>query len=104
MICSEKGYIQKIDAAKLGYCAMRLGAGREYKGQEIDLSAGIMLEKRVGDRIEKGQSLCTIYANNEVKIKEVQSLLVDAIKIDNKQVPKTNLILGVVDHYGFKAT
>lgn len=104
VICSEEGYIQKIDAAKLGYCAMRLGAGREYKGQEIDLSAGIMLEKRVGDRIEKGQSLCAIYANNEMKIKEVQSLLVDAIKIDNKQVPKTNLILGVVDHYGFKAT
>ncbi|WP_235333766.1 hypothetical protein [Pelosinus fermentans] len=33
-----------------------------------------MLKKRVGDRIEKGQSLCTIYANNEAKIKEVQSL------------------------------
>jgi len=67
VICSEEGYIQKIDAAKLGYCTMRLGAGCEYKGQEIDLSAGIMLEKRVGDRIEKGQSLCTIYANMKQK-------------------------------------
>ncbi|SFL81016.1 pyrimidine-nucleoside phosphorylase [Pelosinus propionicus] len=102
VICSEEGYIQKIDAAKLGYCAMRLGAGREYKGQEIDLSAGILLGKRIGDRIEKGQIICTIYANNEAKIKEVHSLLLDAIKINNKPVPKTNLILGVVDHDGFK--
>jgi pyrimidine-nucleoside phosphorylase len=104
VVCTEEGFIQKIDAAQLGYCAMKLGAGREYKGQKIDLSAGIMLEHRVGDFVKKGQLLCTIYGNDEAKIKEVEKLLVTAIKIGNDHVPKTKLILGVIDLHGFKAT
>lgn len=104
VVCAEEGFVQKIDAAQIGYCAMQLGAGREYKGQKIDLSAGIMLEQRVGNFVKKGHLLCTIYGNDEVKMKEVQELLMNAIKIGNDHVPKTKLILGVIDIHGFKAT
>lgn len=104
VVCTEDGFVQSIDAAQLGYCAMQLGAGREYKGQKIDLSAGIMLEQRVGNFVKKGHLLCTIYGNDETKMKEVQELLANAIKIGNDHVPKTKLILGVIDLHGFKAT
>ena len=104
VVCAEEGFVQKIDAAQIGYCAMQLGAGREYKGQKIDLSAGIMLEQRVGNFVKKGHLLCTIYGNDELKMKEAQELLMNAIKIGNDQVPKTKLILGVIDIHGFKTT
>ncbi|MDF2634473.1 MAG: pyrimidine-nucleoside phosphorylase [Pelosinus sp.] len=104
VVCTDEGFIQKIDAGQLGYCAMRLGAGREYKGQKIDLSAGIMLEQRVGDFVKKGQLLCTIHGNDETRIKEVQELLANAITIGNDYIPKTKLILGIIDQRGFQAT
>lgn len=104
VVCDKKGFIQKIDAAQLGYCAMRLGAGREYKNQDIDLSAGIVLEKRIGDKIEKDQILGTIYANNAEKIQEVKDLLLNAIQIGDEEIQKTKLILGTIDRSGFHTT
>ncbi|AIF51518.1 pyrimidine-nucleoside phosphorylase [Pelosinus sp. UFO1] len=103
VVSTDRGFVQMVDAAKIGNCAMRLGAGREYKGQKIDLAAGIMLEQRVGDFVEKGQLLCTIYANDERHVKEVQALLLDAIKIGSDKVSKTKLVLGTVDIQGFQA-
>lgn len=59
------GYVTEIVADELGTAAMLLGAGRATKESDIDLAVGLMLNKKVGDRVEKGESLVTIHANKE---------------------------------------
>lgn len=102
VVSSERGFVQKIDAAQIGYAAMRLGAGREYKTQTIDLAAGLILQCRLGDFIEKNQPLATIHVNNEIHLEQASALIVNAIKIGADPTPETNLILGVVDKNGFQ--
>ncbi|MCT8975639.1 pyrimidine-nucleoside phosphorylase [Clostridium sp. CX1] len=61
----ESGYVSNIVADEIGVAAMILGAGRATKEDEIDLAVGLMLRKKVGDKVEKGESLVTIYSNRE---------------------------------------
>lgn len=60
---SKDGYIKRIVALEIGESAMRLGAGRETFDDVIDMSAGILLNKKVGDKVNKGDLLCTVYTN-----------------------------------------
>jgi len=103
IISNNNGFVQDIDARQIGYAAMRLGAGREYKNQLIDLAVGLVLQCRVGDFIKKDQPLAIVYSNDNTHLKEVQSLVSSAIIIGTDQVPKTKLILGIVDKNGFIA-
>ncbi|WP_099222317.1 pyrimidine-nucleoside phosphorylase [Listeria costaricensis] len=61
----KAGYVAEIVADELGIAAMLLGAGRATKEDEIDLAVGLMLHKKVGDPVEAGESLLTIYSNRE---------------------------------------
>lgn len=61
----EAGVVSEIVADKIGVAAMLLGAGRDTKEDEIDLADGLMLRKKVGDKVEKGEPLVTLYANCE---------------------------------------
>ena len=62
---SKPGYIKHIIALEIGESAMRLGAGRETFDDVIDMSAGIVLNKKVGDKVEKGEVLCVVHTNKE---------------------------------------
>ncbi|MCJ8008419.1 pyrimidine-nucleoside phosphorylase [Lederbergia wuyishanensis] len=62
---TESGYISGIVADEIGVAAMLLGAGRATKESEIDLSVGIVLHKKIGDAVEAGESIATIYSNTE---------------------------------------
>jgi len=62
-----EGYIEKIDAYKIAYACKLLGAGREKKTDEIDYSVGIYLNKKHGEFCKKGETLYTIYSNDEEK-------------------------------------
>lgn len=65
-IHSEKdGYVRRIEALEIGESAMRLGAGRETYDDVIDMSAGIVLNKKVGDRVKKGDVLCVVHTNKD---------------------------------------
>lgn len=80
----NKGFISKIHAEAVGIIAMELGAGRATKESEIDLSVGIVLNKKRADRVEEGDLLATIYANSEEKgNKAVEKLLKEIIIVDN---------------------
>ena len=59
----EDGFISEIAADQLGTAAMLLGAGRVTKESSIDLAVGLVLRKKVGDSVQKGESLVTIYSN-----------------------------------------
>ena len=62
---SKAGYIKQIEALRIGENAMRLGAGRETFDDVIDMSAGIVLAKKVGDKVKEGDLLCTAYTNKD---------------------------------------
>lgn len=76
----EAGVVSEIVADEIGVAAMLLGAGRVTKEDEIDLAVGIMLRKKVGDKVEKGEPLVTLYANRE-NVDEVIAKVYDNIRI-----------------------
>jgi thymidine phosphorylase len=61
----RKGYIEEINCLEIGESAMRLGAGRATMDDVIDMSAGIVIAKKVGDYVKKGETLCTIHTNKK---------------------------------------
>ena len=62
---SKEGYVNQIDALGIGTYAMRLGAGRAVMSDVIDYTAGIVLNKKIGDYVNKGEILCYIHTNKE---------------------------------------
>lgn len=84
----EAGVVSEIVADEIGVAAMLLGAGRATKEDEIDLAVGIMLRKKVGDKVEKGEPLVTLYANRE-NVDDVTAKVYDNIRISEKaEAPK----------------
>jgi len=91
-----EGCIASIATDEIGRAALVLGAGRETKTSEIDLSVGIVVHKKIGDRIDKGGVLATIYANDMQKAEEASMILKAAYEISDSDVEKPLLIKGVV--------
>jgi pyrimidine-nucleoside phosphorylase len=58
----QQGYISRLDALEVALTAMKLGAGREKKGDPVDLAVGMVLHKKIGDHVGRGEGLCTIHA------------------------------------------
>ncbi|MFT7821535.1 pyrimidine-nucleoside phosphorylase [Bacillus siamensis] len=84
----EAGVVSEIIADEIGVAAMLLGAGRATKEDEIDLAVGIMLRKKVGDKVEKGEPLVILYANRE-NVDDVTAKVYDNIRISEKaEAPK----------------
>ena len=69
------GVISAMDAEELGIAGMLLGAGRETKDSELDLAAGLILHKKIGDQVEEGETLVTIHSNKEDVQSSVDKIL-----------------------------
>lgn len=96
-IFSEReDYIEHTDAEKIGLASVILGAGREKKGDPIDSSAGIVLKKKTGDRVEKGDTLAIFYTDDESKIEEAKREFFEAFTFDNKKPPAQKLIYRII--------
>ncbi|MCD4644145.1 thymidine phosphorylase [Bacillus mycoides] len=91
----EDGYVSEIVADEIGTAAMLLGAGRATKESEIDLAVGLMLRKKVGDSVKKGDSLVTIYANRE-NVEDVKAKIYENMKIAKDHVDAPTLVHGIV--------
>ncbi|NMH73996.1 pyrimidine-nucleoside phosphorylase [Bacillus sp. RO2] len=76
----EAGVVSEIVADSVGTAAMLLGAGRATKDSEIDLAVGIVLRKKIGDKVEAGESLATIHSNQE-DLTKVKEALYESIKV-----------------------
>ncbi|ANQ64816.1 pyrimidine-nucleoside phosphorylase [Staphylococcus equorum] len=61
----SSGFVTEIVANEMGVASMMLGAGRQTKDDDIDLSVGLVLHKKVGDRVDEGEPLLTIHSNRE---------------------------------------
>ncbi len=78
----RSGFVSEIVADQIGIAAMILGAGRATKDDKIDLAVGIMLGEKVGDKVEKGDTLVTIYSNRE-DVDEVIAKIYENITISD---------------------
>ncbi|MGG3470855.1 pyrimidine-nucleoside phosphorylase [Neobacillus pocheonensis] len=87
----EDGFVAEIVADEVGTAAMLLGAGRATKESVIDLAVGLVLRKKIGDQVKKGESLVTIYSNFE-DVSEVKAKLYENIKISSTKVDAPILI------------
>ncbi|WP_404329172.1 pyrimidine-nucleoside phosphorylase [Mesobacillus maritimus] len=87
----EEGYVSEIVADEIGTAAMLLGAGRATKESEIDLAVGLVLRKKIGDKVEKGESLLTIHSNFE-DVQEVKEILYKNIRLSKELVEAPILI------------
>lgn len=92
----KEGYIKSMNAEEIGKCALILGAGRETKESEIDLSAGIVLNKKVDDKVKKGDVLAYIHGNNRGKVEEVKEKLKNIIDVGNKNKENKKLVYGEI--------
>jgi pyrimidine-nucleoside phosphorylase len=91
----EDGYVSEIIADEVGTAAMILGAGRATKESVIDLAVGLVLRKKIGDQVKKGESLVTIYSNFE-DVKEVKEKLYENIIVSSGKVEAPILIHGEI--------
>lgn len=83
----QDGVVAELVADEIGTAAMLLGAGRATKESEIDLAVGLMLNKKVGDAVKKGDSLVTIHANRD-NVDDVKQKLYESIRIaDHADAP-----------------
>lgn len=96
VIANKEGYVTNLDAGEIGNISVSLGAGRLKKEDDIDMSVGIILEKKISDKVKKGEILAYIYANDEEKGKQAVEDLTNIYKISKKNEKKEKYILGVI--------
>ena len=92
----EGGYVEHIEADDVGLVSMHLGGGRVTKESPIDLSVGVVLHKKVGDRVEPGESLATIHASSEEKAARAEELLRACYTLSPYPVERTPFIKNIV--------
>ena len=79
----NSGFVTKINALAIGKASMELGGGREKLEDIIDMSAGIVLNKKIGDPISNGELLATLYTNKE-DFKKIENDVLNAFRIEEK--------------------
>ena len=77
------GYVNSIQCESVGTACVMLGGGRERKEDSVDPSVGIVLHKKVADRVQKGEPLCTVHYNSEDRARQAKQLLERAFQISN---------------------
>ena len=96
--CAERsGYIKTQNAHKFGSAAVNLGCGRKAVHHKIDYSSGITLEKKVGDKVNKGDVICKIYGESEAKVQHALSNIEKAVVISDVPVETNSKIIEVID-------
>ncbi len=91
VLATSDGYVTKIDALAIGNAASLLGAGRLKITDDVDHSVGVVLNKKVGDKVSKGEILATIYSNN-AKNDEVIKIINDAFNYGKEHINPTLII------------
>ena len=96
VLSDTSGYLSHIECEKVGLISMHLGGGRATKESTIDLSVGLVLHKKVGDRVEKGESLGTIHASTMEKAQEAAELLRACCSFSDASVQRPTFIKAII--------
>jgi pyrimidine-nucleoside phosphorylase len=97
---ARTGYVTRIRCEQVGVAAMMLGGGREKAEDAVDPAAGIVLEKKTGDRVKAGETLCTMHYNEEARLEGARELLASSFEIGAKTprpLPLVRKIIGARD-------
>ncbi len=86
------GYVQSLDARKVGLASMKLGAGRGTIESSIDFSSGVLLKKKVGDFVSTGEVLAELHTNEKSSLAEARTLIENAYEIGAQPPEKKSLI------------
>ena len=90
------GYVSIIDARDIGAASNMIGAGRDRKEDAIDPAVGIILEVKIGEKVEAGSVLCRLYYTKEDRVEEAAGMVEDAFRISAQKPDERELILEVV--------
>ena len=93
---SQNGYVKKLNAEKVGVTSVHLGAGRVKKEDSIDKTVGIVLNKKISDKVEIGDILAYVHANDEEKGKQAIIDLLDAYEISQEKPEKPEHIIDII--------
>lgn len=96
----EDGYITGMDAEGIGLVSVLLGAGRETKDSRIDFTAGIVLNKKYGDKVKKGESLATLYTSKQEVLSEGECRYRAAVSVGEHIPESRKLVYARVDRGG----
>lgn len=96
-LSQEEGYVSEMKTEDVGKTVLLLGGGRETKESEIDLSVGLILQKKKSDFVKKGESLATFYASDKEKLAAAKKCFEGVYTFSDKPVEKPVLIKGIVE-------
>lgn len=96
-VCADRdGFVGRIACEDIGICSLLLGGGRETKESTIDLSVGIVLEKKKGDAVKKGEVLGYLHANDEQRLEAAKDKFLNAYCITDSCPEEEPLIKGIL--------
>lgn len=93
----KSGYISSADTEAYGLASLALGAGRNTVEDEIDYSAGIILKKKTGDFVKKGEEIATLYSNNKSAFERAEAILLQATLLSDKKPDDEPLVYCTVE-------
>ena len=96
VLSDKSGFITETDALCYGNAAFILGAGRQKLGDKIDKTAGVYLNKKIGERVEKGEKTATLYSSVTSDFSAAKKLVLKGIKISEKPPEKKKIVLSVI--------
>ena len=96
------GYINGIEAESVGVSAMLLGAGRETKESELDLGAGVVLAKKIGDYVNVGDTIAYMHVNDKSKLEAAKERLINSYTILETKPVNRKLVYGIVTRDGIE--
>lgn len=96
VLCTSEGYVKCILAEDIGIACMTLGGGRETKESVIDLSVGIILKKKIGDEVHKGDTLAVIYGNDAKKAASAKEKILNAYEISSQKVTAEPVVKKII--------
>jgi pyrimidine-nucleoside phosphorylase len=97
ILAPQRGSIAAIDTAEVGWACVRLGGGRLVKSDKIDHAVGFVLPVKIGDRVEEGDIIGVIHANDQAKLERAQEEILAAITISIAAVDRLPHFYGVVE-------
>jgi pyrimidine-nucleoside phosphorylase len=95
-----QGFVHAIDSFELGWTSISLGAGREKIDDVIDMKAGIVLKKKVGDAVNVGDSLAVFYTDRENVLASARERITNAFTFSSNKPERKPIILDIVDKNG----
>ncbi len=96
ILSPRAGYVSAIDAEYVGQASAMIGAGRDTKDEAVDPAVGVILEVKIGNKIDAGGVLCRLYYTGEDHVEEAAQLIEDAFRISANPPDQRDLILEVV--------